>query len=98
MLGLIITASSAALAVGLVVWHKLIVPFDRMNQLSRELDDPGYSVAAVQETPKVLVQESQQDSYASFAQDLQLIYEANRQLPAASTAGRSSVGARARHI
>jgi hypothetical protein len=98
MLGLIITASSAVVGVGVVVWHKLIVPFDRMNELSRELDDPGYRIPAVQETPEVLPQEVPEDSYARFAQDLQVIYEANRQIPAASTAGKSPVVARTRHI
>jgi hypothetical protein len=77
MLGLTITAFSAILALGLVVWHKVIVPFDRMNQLSRELDDPGYRVEPPPETTDVLPQEN----YASFTNDLQMVYKATRQIP-----------------
>ncbi|HWF11865.1 MAG TPA: hypothetical protein VG297_25530 [Bryobacteraceae bacterium] len=77
MLGLTITAFSAILALGLVVWHKVIVPFDRMNQLSRELDDPGYRVEPAPETAEVLPQ----DNHASFTNDLQMVYKATRQIP-----------------
>jgi hypothetical protein len=40
MLSLTITALFAALS--LVFWRRIVVPFDRMNQLSQDLDDPGY--------------------------------------------------------
>ncbi|HWE49588.1 MAG TPA: hypothetical protein VG273_07365 [Bryobacteraceae bacterium] len=40
MLTWAITAFSVALS--LAFWRGIVVPFDRMNQLSQDLDDPGY--------------------------------------------------------
>lgn len=80
MLGLTIAALSGALALGIFVWHKVIVPLDGMNQLSEELNDPGYNASAVE----AVTEASPQDSYVSFAKDLQAIFQATRRAPGSS--------------
>jgi hypothetical protein len=40
MLGWTITAFSAVM--GLVIWYRILVPFDRMHRMSEHLNDPGY--------------------------------------------------------
>lgn len=98
MLGLTITAVSAVLALGLIVWHKVIVPFDRMNRLSRELDDPGYRVEAAPVAAEAVPQDKYADScadncadnYAGFTSDLQMVYKATRPIAKRSPASVST--------
>jgi hypothetical protein len=42
MLGLAV-AGAGAVAIALI-WHKMVVPFDRMRELSEELSDSGYKL------------------------------------------------------
>jgi hypothetical protein len=56
---------------GALIWHKIIVPFDRMHQLSKELNDPGYMIAVpVERAPDP----SPDLCPVAFCKDLQQLY------------------------
>lgn len=59
-------------AVGAAIWYKIIVPFDRMHQLSEELNDPGYAADPMGRAP------SQNPALqpVAFSNDLQRLYAA----------------------
>jgi hypothetical protein len=63
-------AGFSALA-GALIWHKIIVPFDRMHQLSKELNDPGYTIdVPVDRAPHPFPEVRA----VAFSKDLQKLY------------------------
>jgi len=64
--------SFSALA-GVLIWLKIIVPVDRMHQLSDELNDPGYKINGPVE---ILPQQSPEAVPVAFSNDLRSLYEA----------------------
>jgi hypothetical protein len=71
MLGLAV-AGAGAVAIALI-WRKMVVPFDRMRELSEELNDPGYKITVALDRA---LEQPQEDCPVACSNDLQNLYAA----------------------
>jgi|HubBroStandDraft_6_1064221.scaffolds.fasta_scaffold372450_2 hypothetical protein len=70
---LLLGIAGVSAAIGAAIWYKIIVPFDRMHQLSEELNDPGYAITDPTRRAPYQCPEIQP---VAFSNDLQSLYAA----------------------